>query len=87
MPLPIGAGPFYALKLHSWNLLSFAGLAVNAKLEVIRPDGAPIPNLYAAGELLGCAQLMGDSQCGGMSVMPALSFGRLLGRELIDFTA
>lgn len=85
MPLPIGSGPFYAIKLHSWNLLSFAGLGVNAKLEVTRADGTPIPNLYAAGELLGCAQLMGDSQCGGMSVMPALSLGRLLGHELIDF--
>lgn len=87
MPMPIGSGPFYALKLHSWNLLSFAGLGTNAKLQVTRADGTPIPNLYAAGELLGCAQLMGDSQCGGMSVMPALSFGRLLGHELIDFNA
>jgi hypothetical protein len=29
--------------------------------------------------------VMGKGMPGGMSVMPALSLGRLLGKELIDF--
>lgn len=85
MPLPIEAGPFYAVQLSSWNLLSYAGIGVDGRLRVTRADGAPIPNLYAAGELLGMGQLMGNSLPGGMSVMPAITLGRLLGREFIEF--
>jgi fumarate reductase flavoprotein subunit len=83
MPLPIEQGPFYAIRLQSWALISFAGLAVNNSLQVIRKDGKPIPNLYAAGELLGAGQCMGRSYCGGMSVTPALTFGRLLGQRIL----
>lgn len=85
MPLPIGSGPFHAVEITSWNLLSYAGVAVDAGLRVIRSDGSPIPNLFAAGELLGMGTVMGKGMPGGMSVMPALSLGRLLGKELIDF--
>lgn len=83
MPLPIAKGPFYAVELSSWALTDYAGLAVDGQLRVIRKDGSPIKNLYAAGELLGMGQLMGRSVCGGMSVTPALTFGRLLGTHLV----
>ncbi|MEZ5474341.1 MAG: FAD-dependent oxidoreductase [Steroidobacteraceae bacterium] len=85
MPLPIAKGPYYAVRLQSWALISFAGLAVNDSLQVIRRDGKPIRNLYAAGELLGAGQCMGRSYCGGMSVTPALTFGRLLGQRILKF--
>lgn len=87
MPLPIAKPPYYAIRLQSWNLTSYAGLAVNGQLQVIRRNGAPIPGLYAAGELLGMGQLMGHSVCGGMSVTPALAFGRLLGKDILRFKA
>jgi fumarate reductase flavoprotein subunit len=70
--------------LQSWNLTSYAGLAVDDRLRVIRPDGTPVPNLYAAGELLGMGQLMGRAVCGGMAVMPALALGRLLGNSVVQ---
>lgn len=52
MPLPIVKAPFYAIQIQSWNLTAYAGVA-DGQLRVIRKDGKPIPNLYAAGELLG----------------------------------
>jgi fumarate reductase flavoprotein subunit len=85
MPLPIARPPFYAVRLQSWLLATFAGLAVDAQLRVIRQDGTPIPNLYAAGELLGAGATMGRSYCGGMLVTPALTFGRLLGQKMLAF--
>lgn len=85
LPLPIVEPPFYAIELQGWLLTSFAGVAVDTDLRVIRKDGTPIPNLYAAGELLGNGQLMGRSYCGGMQVTPALTFGRLLGQKLLTF--
>jgi fumarate reductase flavoprotein subunit len=84
LPLPIAKAPYYAIRLQSWNLTSYAGLAVDRQLRVIRRDGTAIRNLYAAGELLGMGQLMGHAVCGGMSVTPALAFGRLLGREILQ---
>jgi fumarate reductase flavoprotein subunit len=82
MPLPLAKPPYFAIRLQSWALTSYAGLAVDGQLRVIRPDGRPIGNLYAAGELLGMGQLMGNAVCGGMSVTPALALGRLLGLQL-----
>jgi fumarate reductase flavoprotein subunit len=84
MPRPIATAPFYAIELQSWNLTSYAGLAVDGRLRVTRRDGTPIPGLYAAGELLGMGQLMGRAVCGGMAVMPALALGRLLGNEILQ---
>ncbi len=87
MPAPIAKGPFYAVRLQGWLLSTFAGLAVDKELRVIRQDGTPIPNLYAAGELLGAGQTMGRSYCGGMLVTPSLTFGRLLGQKMLKFNA
>jgi fumarate reductase flavoprotein subunit len=85
MPLPLAKGPYYAVQLQSWMLMSFAGLAVNKDLQVIRKNGTAIPNLYAAGELLGAGLLHGRSYCGGMGVTPCLTFGRLLGQKILKF--
>ena len=58
---------------------------LDPKPELNKQDGKPIPNLYAAGELLGAGQFMGRSYCGGMLVTPALTFGRLLGQRMLKF--
>lgn len=83
LPVRIQRGPFYALRMQGAATSSAVGLAVNDRLQVIRPDGVPIPNLYAAGELLGSGQTMGKAACGGMMVTPAMTFGRLLGDRIL----
>lgn len=87
LPLPIDTPPFYAIRAQGTSISSTAGIAVDDRLRVIRRDGAPIPNLFAAGEILGTAQTMGQSVCGGMNVTPALTFGRLLGSEMLPIRA
>ena len=49
MPLPIEKAPFYGVRLQSWFLTTFAGIAVGKDLQVIRQDGSQIGGLYAAG--------------------------------------
>lgn len=83
MPLPIGEGPFYAIRMQASAISSSIGLAVDGNLRVIREDGSPIANLYAAGEIIGSSQTMGKAACGGMMVTPAMTFGRLLGASLV----
>ncbi|MBK1789189.1 FAD-dependent oxidoreductase [Prauserella cavernicola] len=80
-PAPIGTPPFYAVRNHGTTLKSPAGLAVDHSLRVLGSDGA-FANLYAAGEAIGGSSMSGKSFVSGMSVTPALSFGRMLGRKL-----
>lgn len=82
MPLPVAKAPFYAVRNYGTSVKTYAGLGVDGQLRVTDRTGAPIPNLYAAGEVLGGGSLTGNSFCGGMSVTPALTFGRLLGQSL-----
>ncbi|MEO7773389.1 MAG: FAD-dependent oxidoreductase [Steroidobacteraceae bacterium] len=81
-PAPIGRAPYYAIRSQTWTLKSYAGLAVNKDLQVITRDAAVVPNLYAAGEVLG-ASTGGKAHTSGASVTPALTFGRLLGQKLV----
>jgi len=48
-------------------------------------DGHTIPNLYAAGEVLGFGRLNGHAFIPGGSVTPALTFGRLLGQKFLQW--
>ena len=83
-PLPIDRPPFYAIRSQAWTLKSYAGLGVNENLQVTTRDGDPVGNLYAAGEVLGAAT-SGKSHTSGGSVTPAVTFGRLLGKQIIQF--
>ncbi len=85
IPTAIASTPYYAVKAHGWKFMSFGGLAADGQLRLIRKDGTPIPNLYAAGEILGAGTTMGRSHVGGMCVTPALTLGRLLGQKMLSF--
>jgi fumarate reductase flavoprotein subunit len=77
--------PFYAIRACGITVLSPAGLAVDAELRVLDDAGAPIPNLYAAGEILGFGRTSGNAFVGGLSLTPALTFGKLLGERLLKW--
>jgi fumarate reductase flavoprotein subunit len=81
----IEKGPFYALGAQGITVVSPAGLNADDQLRVLKDNGEPIPNLYAAGEVLGFTRLSGNAFVGGMSLTPAMTFGRLLGQEIIQW--
>ncbi len=87
MPLPVAKAPFYAIRLQGFSILTYGGLAVDTSLRVIRTDGTAIPNLFAAGEVLGKGSLSGHAYVGGMSLTPALTFGRLISQRMIRLNA
>lgn len=86
LPLPIGQGPYYALRVQGAAVSSAVGLTVDDSLRVLRADGSVVGGLWACGEILGASQTMGRAVCGGMMATPALTFGRLLGQKLIPET-
>jgi fumarate reductase flavoprotein subunit len=81
-PAAIAAPPFYAIAMQGWTLVSFAGLSVNTKFQVLDPQREAISNLYAIGEVIGAAATSGAAYTNGMLVTPAITFGRLLGSAL-----
>ena len=73
MPLPVARGPFFAITHLGHSATSSAGVVVDAQLRVLRGSGQPIPNLYAAGEVLGSGATLGNAFAPGMMLTPALA--------------
>jgi fumarate reductase flavoprotein subunit len=85
-PAPIVEAPFFAIRAHGIVLKTPAGIRVDDQLRVLADRGSvaggPVGGLYAIGEVIGGSRLSGKAFVGGMSVTPALSFGRWLARRL-----
>ncbi|MGH7039694.1 MAG: FAD-dependent oxidoreductase [Stellaceae bacterium] len=77
--LPLGDGPCYAIA--HWPAVHFTagGLRIDAWARVIDLWGAPIPRLYAVGEVAGGVHGMG--RVGGNSTTAPIVFGRIAGAE------
>lgn len=78
-PMPLAEPPFFAVRNHGTTATSSGGLTVDRDCRVLDEAGAAIPGLFAAGEILGRELLSGNAFVGGMSITPALAFGRRLG--------
>jgi succinate dehydrogenase/fumarate reductase flavoprotein subunit len=80
---PLEKAPFYAVRLHSGDIGSLAGLSCDGDARVLRADGSPIAGLFAAGN--DAASLFGGTYpAGGITLGPAMTFGWLAARALVD---
>ncbi len=75
---PLEKPPFEAFAVTCGITFTFGGLAVDRRARVLDEDGRPIPNLFAAGELVG--GLFHDNYPGGSGLTAGAVFGRLAGR-------
>ncbi len=73
--------PFLAWPLMGAIAYTFGGLATDTRARVLRA-GAPIPGLYAAGEITG--HFYGTAP-NAVSVLRAFVFGRIAGRDAAGF--
>ncbi len=71
--------PFEAYAVTCGITFSFGGLKINTGAQVISSDGAPIPGLYAAGELVG--GIFWFNYPGGTGLTNGAVFGRIAGRN------
>jgi hypothetical protein len=80
---PLQKAPYYAVRLRSGDIGSLAGLACDPQARVLRADGSAIAGLFAAGN--DAASLFGGSYpAGGITLGPAMTFGWLAARALVD---
>ena len=79
----ISVPPFLAYPLVGAIAYTFGGVATDSRARVMR-KGAPIPGLFAAGEITGHFYATAPN---AVSVLRALVFGRIAGHEAIDHLA
>ena len=70
-------GPYYAMQMHIRYYASLGGLHVNDSMQVLNTNQEAIPNLYAAGEVIGGHQ--GDVYMGGCLFAYAICSGHNAG--------
>ena len=73
---PIQHAPFYAVELSPSMLNTQGGPRRNARGQIVRPDGSPIPRLYSAGEL---GSIYSYLYQGTGNIGECLAFGRISG--------
>ena len=77
---PIQTAPFYAVELSPSMLNTQGGPRRNARGQIVRPDGSPIPRLYSAGEL---GSIYSYLYQGTGNIGECLAFGRIAGRNAV----
>lgn len=77
---PLTKPPFYAVRLWPGLNNTYGGPRRNAKSQVVRVDGKPIPRLYSAGEL---GSIYVQYPQGGANVGECIAFGRLAGENAV----
>lgn len=71
--------PFLAFQVTCGVTFTFGGLKVDTNAQVIDTEDGPMPNLFAAGELIG--GLFYFNYPGGSGLMAGAVFGRVAGRS------
>ena len=72
--------PFAAYPLRPGVTFTHYGVAVDDHLRVMKSDGEPMQNVFAAGMVMA-ANVLGDGYLAGLGVSLSAVFGRLAGEE------
>ena len=80
---PIEEPPFEAYAVGTGVTFTFGGVKIDPTTRVLDMGDAPLPGLYAAGELVG--GLFYFNYPGGSGLMSGAVFGRIAGREAAKF--
>ena len=75
--LPIETGPWHIRVLRPSTHYTNGGLLTTADTRVINTNGDVIPNLFAAGEIIG--GIHGGNRLGGNAIAEVFVFGRIAG--------
>lgn len=81
-PPKINTPPFYAIQFFPMTRKSMGGVAVDLDTRALDSTGAPVPGLYAVGELNGSVGINGTHGMDGMFMGPALVTGRVAGMTI-----
>lgn len=72
-------GPYAAFRIQISYHLTFGGIVTNTEAEVLNADGAPIPGLYAAGDVT--SGIEGKTHLTGDCMLACIYYGEVAGRN------
>ena len=79
------AAPFYAVMVKPTTIGSMGGLVIDTDAQVLREDGAPIPGLYATGEVANGGFYYVEYPASGSSLSLGMTYGLEAGRNAAAF--
>lgn len=82
--LRIDTPPFYGYPLRPGITFTYFGVTVNERAEVIDKEGAPLPGVYAAGEIMS-GNILGRGYLAGFGMTIGSVYGRIAGREAVKY--
>jgi glycine/D-amino acid oxidase-like deaminating enzyme len=83
---PIGAPPFYAVRLHAGDIGAATGLRTDTRAQVLDAKGEPIAGIYACGNDM--QSILNGAYAGpGITLGPALTFGYIAARHAVRSVA
>ncbi|MCI8473726.1 MAG: FAD-dependent oxidoreductase [Oscillospiraceae bacterium] len=74
--IPVEGETYFAFKMLPGSSVTFGGLEINGKSQVLSTKDQPIPGLYAAGEVAFTGLFDAEYPCCGMAIGSAVYFGR-----------
>jgi|TARA_B110000305_G_scaffold228516_1_gene278388 3-oxosteroid 1-dehydrogenase len=77
---PLDKGPYYCMVLYPGEMGTAGGLVIDTKARVLKPDGSPIPGLYACGNT--STALLPTYPGPGSTLGPAMTFGYLAAKDI-----
>ena len=83
MVIRMDQAPFYVAQVTPGIHHTMGGVTIDTKAEVISKKGAPIPGLFAAGEVTGGVH--GGNRIGGNAVADIVTFGRIAGASAAEY--
>jgi succinate dehydrogenase/fumarate reductase flavoprotein subunit len=80
---PIATAPYYATRVYSGASGATGGPKIDGRARVLRPDGTPVPGLYAAGN--ATATFFGEAApASGSTLGPGITLGYTAGTGIAE---
>ena len=79
----LSVAPYYAIKIAPGIHHCMGGVKIDTSAQVISTEGAPIPGLFAAGEV--CGGVHGGNRVGGNAVADIVVFGRIASDSAVAY--
>ena len=77
--------PYYAVMVKPTSIGSMGGLVIDVDARVLKADGAPIPGLYATGEVANGGFYNVEYPASGSSLSLGMTFGLEAGRNAAEY--
>lgn len=75
--IPVEGDMYYAFRMTPGSSVTFGGLQIDTDAHVLDTNDAPIPGLYAAGEVAFTGLFDAEYPCCGMAIGSAVYYGRV----------